>query len=94
MYPIGGIPDVRGGYPNPIYSNSPIISTQSILQDMDLSYLLYTIPPRRGILWTGYLPGGVRSGPAELETAGYQLGGISYRELLAGGFGANSYAVR
>ena len=32
-----------------------------------------------GILWIGYLPGGVRSGPIELETAGAHLVGMPNR---------------
>ena len=54
----------------------------------------YFMPPRRGILRIGYLPVGVGSGPIELETAAYQLSGVSYRALLGVGFGANSYAAR
>ena len=45
-----------GGYPRPIYYNTPLVSTQCVVQDMDLSYLLYPIPHQRSILWDWYLP--------------------------------------
>ena len=83
-----------GGYHSPIYPNSPIISIRCILQGRGLFYLLYSMPPMRSILRVGYLPVGVRSGPIELESAGYQLGGISYRIRLPFGFRGNSYAAR
>ena len=72
----------------------PIISIQCILQDRDPSYILYPILPVRSTILAGLLPGGVRSGPIELETTGYQLGGIPYRALLSFGFRGNSYAAR
>ena len=52
------------------------------------------IPSRRSILRDGYLTGGVRSGPVELQAAGYKLGGIPNRAFSAVGLGAKSYAAR
>ena len=40
----------------------------------------------------GYLLGGARIDPIELESAGYPLGGISYRAPVSCGAGANSYS--
>ena len=64
------------------------------LRDVVSLVIAYLMPPRRGTLWIGYLPGRVGSGPIELETAVYQLSRVSYRALLAVGFGANSYSAR
>ena len=72
----------------------PITSTQCILQDMDLSYLLYQIPPSRIILRRGYLPEEYEWGHIALETAGYRLGGVTYRARLSFGFRASSYTAR
>ena len=70
----------KGGvYHRPIYDISLILSTLShlsaILQDMDLSYLSYSIyHTGQSIIWSGYPLGGARNGPRELETARHPPG--------------------
>ena len=85
-----GWPQV-GVYRKPIYSISHILSIlynmASILQDMDLSYLSYSIYlTGRSIIWIGYQPGAVRNGPIELATVGLPTGRSILRSVyLPGG---------
>ena len=67
-----------GGYPSPIYSNPPyhINPMRPTGYGSILSLVSDTAQEEYSM---GRVPtGGVRSGPIELETAGYQQGGIPY----------------